>query len=636
MDAKEYVLGRPTGGVSTRIYPTELQKDEFVMLKNVEPFGSVGAFVTRKGTEAFNSTLPVANKPVRGAFRHYSGNKWQFMIAGTDIWYKTGAAGNFSGSLGTVTEDKDWSFAAYLDYCFLANGTGSYRLSSGTLKQGIGFGAPSSGPTVATGAAGVLTGDYKYKYTWVYDSNTAHESSASSESATVSPSGQKVDLSNIDNTNGNPSKNIYRTKAGGSVFYYLTNIPHGTTTYTDNTPDSSLSATTAPTDNGRPSAPKFIVFWRGRMVVADVLSDGTPVIRFSAISSTEKSPGGGLTVHGAGVEIFPASHYLAVGDDDSDITGLAVIQDRVVVFKEDQIWNIDGDDALSITAWKAQANVGCVAPKTIVNIDGSLFFLGRHGGAPAVFVYDGSSVRNMSLGIEPTLMANIKDLGDTANQPIQPCATNYRGCYLLAYQKTGGSTYEVALLDMRPPQMRWLFADKIEASCFVPWYGPGDDGELYYGHATEARLLRLDSKLTDYHATTPTAVAMTIETGWLDLDHPYHLKQINWIDIYGKEGDQPGGGDPDPGDTTITVERRYDFASSGTTHDCAAVNVSTATKHMGRSLWKHRIHPEGSEGTTPEICYRMKLVITTSAPIEIHRIVINYTPSTPEDTHGQS
>jgi hypothetical protein len=645
MKAQEFIIGKPIGGVNTRTYPTEIANEEFVMLKNVDPFQHVGAFVTRGGTDAFNTTLPVESKPVRGGYRfYYSTTRDLLMIAGTAFFKKTGGAGSFtniSAQTGiSVTEHRDWFFASYLNRCYMANGIDSMKrwdptASADTFKAAGFPGVIAVGMTPATGVAGALTGTYYYAVSQTYDSNTAHESSGFISSTSVAPVAQKVNLTGIPT--GGSGRFLYRTEANAGIagpYYLVTTLNASDTTYTDNLADASLGDE-MPTDNGIPPAGQFVVFWRGRMVVAKTVAQPQRVY-FSAIATSENSPAGDVTVHGADVEIFPASHYMDIGDDNSPITGLAVMQDQLVVFKENQIWNITGDDAEDFRLWKSQATTGCIAAKTIVNVRGTLLFLGRNEGMPAVYSYDGSSIDCLSLSIEPTLVENVRDLGDIANQTIQPCATLYRGCYLMSYQKTGSSGFEVAVLDTRPPRPRWLFFDGVEASVFIPFNGPGDAGDLYYGSAAEARVLKLNSGLTNFHATTPTAIAMEIETGWMDLDAPYHIKQINWIDIYGREGDEPDAPEErDPGVTTITVERMYDFDLGGTILGCDEVDVTEADKHMDRQLWKHRIHCEGSDGEVPEICYRMKLLITTSAPMEIHRIVINYTPSTPEDTHGQ-
>lgn len=69
-------------------------------------------------------------------------------------------------------------------------------------------------------------------------------------SATVSPAGQQVNLSNIPiGGTGVVARFLYRTKAGGSVFYFLAEIDDNTsTTWPDNIADASLG-TAMPTTN---------------------------------------------------------------------------------------------------------------------------------------------------------------------------------------------------------------------------------------------------------------------------------------------------------------------------------------------------------------------------------------------------
>jgi hypothetical protein len=96
-------------------------------------------------------------------------------------------------------------------------------------------------PTVATGAAGALTGNYHYKVSFLVGEL---ESAVGTESAQVSPSSQKVSLSAIP-TGGNrvTGRKLYRTAAGGatgSEKFLATISDNTTTTYTDNAADGTL------------------------------------------------------------------------------------------------------------------------------------------------------------------------------------------------------------------------------------------------------------------------------------------------------------------------------------------------------------------------------------------------------------
>jgi hypothetical protein len=110
---------------------------------------------------------------------------------------------------------------------------------------------PNNGMTVAANAtAGKLSGGvYNYVYTYI----TAAGESAGLQTfgpvtATVN---QSVLLSNIspqNPTNNVIARNIYRTKVGGSIYYYVATIPDSvTTTFLDGVADTALTNKTPPT-----------------------------------------------------------------------------------------------------------------------------------------------------------------------------------------------------------------------------------------------------------------------------------------------------------------------------------------------------------------------------------------------------
>ncbi len=119
-------------------------------------------------------------------------------------------------------------------------GMNTYTLN--LTKADIGRGHPAPGaPTVATGAAGALTGAYTYKITFV---TADGETDGGTTSATVNPSAQQVNLTAIPlGASGVTQRKIYRTVASGSQHKFVATIADNTTTtYTDNTTDGSLGA----------------------------------------------------------------------------------------------------------------------------------------------------------------------------------------------------------------------------------------------------------------------------------------------------------------------------------------------------------------------------------------------------------
>jgi hypothetical protein len=100
---------------------------------------------------------------------------------------------------------------------------------------------------LAESQAGVLNGSYKYVQVyvtgWVGNDGTyyAQGFATSSPSTTANPVNQQVPLTLSTGPSGTIARMLYRTTAGGSVYYFLAFIgDNTTTTYIDNTPDSSL------------------------------------------------------------------------------------------------------------------------------------------------------------------------------------------------------------------------------------------------------------------------------------------------------------------------------------------------------------------------------------------------------------
>ena len=133
---------------------------------------------------------------------------------------------------------------------------------------------PLAAPTAPTAAvsstSGVLNGAYAYCCVFVTGNvdgfgtihASGHQTAAGTASTTVNPANQEVTLSDIPlGPTGVVTRDLYRTKAGGSVFYYLDSLDDNVTTdYVDNASDSLLGTTIAPTVNTTGSPPQLPVY----------------------------------------------------------------------------------------------------------------------------------------------------------------------------------------------------------------------------------------------------------------------------------------------------------------------------------------------------------------------------------------
>jgi len=136
----------------------------------------------------------------------------------------------------------------------------------------LGIKAPLTAPSVAVGSSGNLTGKYKYLITFYRTGNYPCESNPSPESAEVTPSAQKVDLTNIPvSPDGKVNaRRIYRTLANGEKFYWLADITNNdATAYEDNLSDADiLESEEVSYNRGIPKEGKFFEIWDGKLWIA--------------------------------------------------------------------------------------------------------------------------------------------------------------------------------------------------------------------------------------------------------------------------------------------------------------------------------------------------------------------------------
>lgn len=265
----------------------------------------------------------------------------------------------------------------------------------GTNTTRIALDAPGA-PTVAVGVAGVLTGTYSYKVTFVNDFG---ETSAGTASANVAPVAEKVDISAIPTGSTTEPyavryRKIYRTEAGGSTYKLLTTITDNTTTtYTDNIADGALGAT-PPSINRCSKIPRGV--------------DGS-------VFQSRMYIGNNKDANTNGVNFYPWRVWFSVVDDcldfsavDQDgvyfgyfdlptleaITGMVVVGTRLIIFTARSMWAWDGYRIIEISR-----AVGTPSGGTIGQGDQYIYFLDFSG----VYRFNGGVPNLVSRNIDKSI-----------------------------------------------------------------------------------------------------------------------------------------------------------------------------------------------------------------------------------------
>lgn len=235
-------------------------------------------------------------------------------------------------AIGTGDTDAQWTALVYNQYndtteqVFAANGTDRKRIVGSTVYE-WGITAPSSAPSVTTGATTGLTGTYSAKITYArkVGSTVVSESNPSSASGNQALTNQSLSVSWSASSDPQVTHvRVYRTLSGGSVYYHDQDVAVGTTSVDTNTTDANLTSQVE-TDHDRPPS--------GANIVVGPVYGGTV---FAAVGNLlyyckPKQP-----------EYFPSTYYIEVGAPQHPILALAVYDGQVYACTNAQIWWIQG------------------------------------------------------------------------------------------------------------------------------------------------------------------------------------------------------------------------------------------------------------------------------------------------------
>lgn len=247
--------------------------------------------------------------------------------------------------------------------------------------------APQTAPTAANGGAGVLTGDYQWKYTNAIMAGDVviAESDFSPVSDRLSLSAAQASLTTIATNTLDPHVNarrLYRTASSGGDEFFLsaTLYNNSATTYTDNASDEEISILPAeeslgPAYGTTPTTRLvYIATWKDRLwAVPDLYPDR---VCFT----------GNRVQYG-----WNEDYYLVAGAEGEDfigITGLAPRKNELVVGKRRSLHKIAGDDISDFGCTQIvtdQGGVGFWAPDSVQVIRDKVYFVAEDG----VYRWDG-------------------------------------------------------------------------------------------------------------------------------------------------------------------------------------------------------------------------------------------------------
>lgn len=486
----QYSIEAFDGGLNSKYDSSIIDDTESPDCLNVT-FDELGAVRTRYGSIKLNTTT-VGTFACDGLFTNRLNNGNQTMVAffGGTMYALTGTS-TFTtiGSAQSVfTAGQQMDYCNYQNIMFMGNGGVNPYKYNGSEFTRHGIPVPSTAPTVATSSAGVLNGVYSYKTVFVNSYSAFGNPTSASTGITVTSSRILVsDISVAPTSYGVSARRIYRTVTSGTTYYLLTTInDNSTTSYEDNTADSSLGAE-APSTNTVPSNYHIIKAFQERLFAVE--STNPQYVVYTEIGAPFS---------------FPLLNFIKISDGDGEkIVSLSIQGNALIVTKEASIWAIympsttPGDWQVV----KINSKYGGISKRTNVDYENFQMFAAMKFGKLLGFVsLNGATVQqdqvnltiaainsdSMSGRIDP----DIELFNDSYANKIAGIEYNNKLYFAVPYgtsQETNNRiyVYDFVRRNKSAATGAWIPWTNLNAACFTIY-----NGKLYFGDSSSTGFVR--------------------------------------------------------------------------------------------------------------------------------------------------
>lgn len=493
------------GGLNSLLNPTEIQGTELAQSDNLLLTG-LGTPTKRWGYQTY--FMAGATGAVRGIAAYYNGTTNELLSLTDGGYLSKKSNASYTQIVGASWPSGYEATMTQLDnkVYIVQQQRPLVRYAGATLISFATIGIPTTlGITNLSGASGLgeLTA-VAYRVSAegrIGETVASPEISLASVQADPTKMRTRITWTTVSAASGDITGYIiYGRQPGNETF--LARVTKDTLTYDDDgtdTPSITIEPPTADTTGG-PSA-KFIERYKDRLIIAGIPGEPTKVMFSGRVPNQEKfhwSYGGG--------------YVLIDPDSGESITGIKVLRDKILIFKERSIWQMSIGSLTIGTTTLADpqydlltASHGCVSHKTIVPVEDDVFFLTRRG------VYAVGYKPNILNVLSTTeISAKVRDKFEALN-PAQWSMANaeYKDFkYIISYPETGQSAPNKILIFDRE-RTAWMGPWSVAGSSLYRYYDANNSERLVFGSTASAFVYDLSS---DYTTDNGTAIPTILRT----------------------------------------------------------------------------------------------------------------------------
>ena len=286
--------------------------------------------------------------------------------------------------------------------------------------------------------------------------------------------------------------------ANALTYCWITNYSNVPKRYNGTTMTDSGTGTSP--DNNRPLRAQYTQFHQNRLFYGKVReTDGSYYesrYRYSGLRAIE------------GVDAWDVDAYFDAEADDGDkISGIRKYRNSLAIAKDNSLHILKGTSALDFGQFTYDTINGCVANRTMREVEESLLFLTRNG----VFVFDGMIIRPFS--------ENIKTTFDALTQSVlhNACGIYFDNKYIVSFPGDN------KVLSYDTLSKSWTTYTNIRAIDFAVYTPSANAQRLYFGASNVRYVYRLFSGNNDNGShISANFTTKKYDQGSPHIKHQYH------------------------------------------------------------------------------------------------------------------
>lgn len=552
--------------------PITKDSSRALVARNVRPDRLDGRIRSRLGHGAVVDTFPDSIHTIwlnQGSTR--------FIGAGTVLY-----RGNSSTSIVTGLDGRKLFLESVEKFVWIMN-RNVQRKYDGTTVTDWWIAPPSTAATVATGAAGFITGASPVVYYVSFENAAGHESSVGPPSTPLVFTLQQANLSSIPTgPTGTTKRHIYRIGGGLEQLLRVATINNNTTTtYTDNEPNdvARIRQIQGQVNREAPPAARGVVNFAGRLVAWSTAEYPNRIYWSGALEYW----------------YFPSENYQPIGDFNEEILACWENNGSLYVWKERSLWRVTG---LGFSPERVTSEIGIPSETAIALGRVTIPFLSRKG----LFRFDGSEPRKITPQLNPIF--NGEGVPTGSGDALQAINLQQLGKAVLEVSDNklyasipGGvstSNNQTVIVDLESGEI------VHDSRGFTALHQEGVSGEFMAGIGT--KLVSLDNGQTD----EGTAIPFTYQSNFNVFGAPDNDKQVFEIRIRHTLNNQ-------------FLSLKVLFDSDTTT---AATTITTALTGNGETFWQVNT----GDPDAGRMCRSMSVLIegTITSEVEIEEIQVSY------------